>query len=151
MFSVLTTNTTTKKTLLLDFLRTLFKGSLQTVYDSNLARGLAIHTRFDELDLISRSQKLQFVFRFLSTLVLWRMVATHIKKIKYRSMLCVTDVYFRDITNIFFFVVVILHVNESRLSVCSSGYFCMHSREIIDIFPRLKKTNLILAFFSEHQ
>ena len=40
----------------------------------NLPRGLAVHTRFDHLDFISRSQvcqnhKLQAVFRFLSTVV----------------------------------------------------------------------------------
>ena len=69
--------------------------------DYNLALGLVIHTRFDDLDLISRSQlyqnhKLQIVFRFLSIVVYWCMVATHIEKIKH-SMLCVTDVYFRDI------------------------------------------------------
>ena len=48
--------------------------SFQTVRDYYLARGLAIHTRFDDLDLISRSQvcqnhKLQIGFRFLSTVV----------------------------------------------------------------------------------
>ena len=46
----------------------------QTLRDYNLAWGLAIHTRFDDLDLISRLQvdqnhKLQIVFRFLSTVV----------------------------------------------------------------------------------
>ena len=43
----------------------------QTLSDYNLAPGLAIYTRFDDLDLISRSQicqnhKLQIVPRFLS-------------------------------------------------------------------------------------
>ena len=37
-----------KKKSMLAFLRTLF--------DYNLARGLAVHARFDDLDLISRSQ-----------------------------------------------------------------------------------------------
>ena len=51
-----------KKKSMLAFLRTLF--------DYNLARGLAVHARFDDLDLISRSQvcqihKLQIVFRIL--------------------------------------------------------------------------------------
>ena len=44
------------------------------------------------------------------------MVATHVKKIKH-SMLCVTGVYLREITNTNF---VILHLNASGLSVCSS-------------------------------
>ena len=49
-----------KKKSMLAFLRTLF--------DYNLARGLAVHARFDDLDLISRSQvcqthTLQIVFR----------------------------------------------------------------------------------------
>ena len=53
-----------------------------------LLGGLAIHTRFDDLDFISRSQvcqnhKLQTVFKFLSTVVKWCMVATHFKKIKH--------------------------------------------------------------------
>ena len=72
----------------------------------NLARGLLIHTRFDDLDLITRSQiyyshKLEIVFRFLSTVVEWWMVATHIQKIKH-SMLCVTGVYFKDIIDMIF-------------------------------------------------
>ena len=46
------------------------------------------------------------------------MVATHIKNVKH-SMLCVTGVYFRDITNI---IIVLLHLNNSRLSVCSSSF-----------------------------
>ena len=46
----------------------------QTLRDYNLAQGLSVHIRFDDLDLISRSQicqdhKLQIVFRFLSTVV----------------------------------------------------------------------------------
>ena len=43
------------------------------------------------------------------------MVATHIKKFKH-SMLCVTGVYLRDITNM---IVVILHLRVSDLSVRS--------------------------------
>ena len=64
--------------------------AFQFLHDSNLDRGPAIYTRFDELDLISRSQlcqnhKLQIVFRFLCTAVngTWYMVATQIKKIKH--------------------------------------------------------------------
>ena len=59
------------KTLTLDFLMdTIF----QTLHDYNFARGLAVHTRFDDLECISRSQvceilKLQIVFRFLSAVV----------------------------------------------------------------------------------
>ena len=46
----------------------------QTLCDYDLAHGLAIHTRLDDLDLILRSQvcqnlKLQIVFGFLSTVV----------------------------------------------------------------------------------
>ena len=46
----------------------------QTLHDYDLAWGPAIHTRFDDLDLISRSEvsqnhKKQIVFRFLSTVV----------------------------------------------------------------------------------
>ena len=45
-----------------------------TLCGYNLARGLAIHTTFDDLDLISRSHicqnhKLLIDFRFLSTVV----------------------------------------------------------------------------------
>ena len=47
----------------------------------------------------------------------WCMVATHIKKIK-DSMLCVTDVYLRDTTNLFSPV---LHLNVSHLSILSSS------------------------------
>ena len=66
----------------------------QTLRDFNSARGLAIRNRFDDLDLISRSQvcqnhKLQILFRFLSTVLEWWMVVTYIKKIKH-NMLCVT-------------------------------------------------------------
>ena len=96
----------------------------QTLHDYDLAWGLAIHIRIDEFDLISRSQvcqnhKLLIVFRFLSTLVYGCMVAMHIKKIKQR-MLCVTGVYLKDDTNI---ILVILHLNVSHLSVCSSYTF----------------------------
>ena len=55
------------------------KEVFQTLHDYNLAFGLAIHTRFDDLDLISRSQGCQkyevkivlfrFLFRFLSTVL----------------------------------------------------------------------------------
>ena len=65
---------TQKKPLMLAFWQTLFREVFQTVCGHNLAQGPAIHTRFDDLDLISRSQvcqnhKLQIVFRFLSTVV----------------------------------------------------------------------------------
>ena len=46
------------------------------------------------------------------------MVAAYVKKIKH-SMLCVTGVFIRDITNTIF---VTLHVNMSRMSVCC---FCV--------------------------
>ena len=77
----------------------------QTLHDYYLARGLAIHTRFYDLDLISRSQvcqnhRLRIVFSFLPTVVQWCMVTTYIKKIKL-SILCVTDVYLRDINSVF--------------------------------------------------
>ena len=82
----------------------------QILCDYNRAQGLAIHTRFDDLDVISRSQvwqnrKLQVVFK-------WCMVAIHIKTIKH-SILCVTGVYWKDITNTIF---VILHLIVSYLS-----------------------------------
>ena len=62
------------KTLTLAFWQTLFKGGLSNLRDYNLVRGLAIHTRFDDLELILRSQvcqnnKLQVVFRFLSNVI----------------------------------------------------------------------------------
>ena len=46
----------------------------QTLHVYNHAQGLAIYVKFDDLDLISRSQvcqnhKRQIVFRFLSTVV----------------------------------------------------------------------------------
>ena len=90
------------------------------MHDYNLAEGLASHTRFDNLDLISRSQvcqnhKLQIVARFFSTVVRLCMVTTHIKMIKH-SMPCVTGVYLRDVINMIF---VILHLNVCRLSICS--------------------------------
>ena len=46
------------------------------------------------------------------------MLASHIKRIKHHR-LCVTGVYLRDITNI---IIVLLHLNNSRLSVCSSSF-----------------------------
>ena len=68
MFSDLT------KTLMLAFLADTDKGRSFKVFDSNLVHGPAIHIRFDDLHLISRSQvclnhKLQIVFRFLYTVV----------------------------------------------------------------------------------
>ena len=48
------------------------------------------------------------------------MVATPIKKIKH-SMLCVTGLYLKDITNTLF---VILHLNVSHLSDCISCFIC---------------------------
>ena len=47
-----------------------FREVFQTLHDYNFSRGLAIHTKFDDLDLISRTQvgqnyKLRIVFRFL--------------------------------------------------------------------------------------
>ena len=61
---------------------------------------------------------MQPVFRVLSTVALWRMVATHIEKIKH-NILCVTGMYLGDITNT---ISVILHLNVSRLRICSSCY-----------------------------
>ena len=54
------------------------------MHDYNLTQDLAIHTRFDYLDLISRSHicqnyNQQTVFCFLSTVVQWCIVATHQK------------------------------------------------------------------------
>ena len=65
----------------------------------NLAQDLVIHTSFDDLDHISSSQvcqncKLKIVLRFLSTVVYWCMVATHIRKIK-SSKPFVTGVYLK--------------------------------------------------------
>ena len=93
----------------------------QTLADYNIARVLSVCIRFDDLDPILRSHiyqrhKLQIVSRFLCTVVSWCLVATHIKKIKL-SVLCVTGVYLRHITNVIF---VILHLNVSYLSVWSS-------------------------------
>ena len=58
------------KTETLAFWQTLFKGGLSNIRGYNLAWGLAIHTRCDDLDLISRSQvcpnhKLKIVFLIL--------------------------------------------------------------------------------------
>ena len=108
-------------TLTLAFWQTLFKEGFQTLRDYNLARGLAIHTEFDDLDLTSRSHmypshKLQNVFRFFSTVVWRRSAATRIRKIQH-SILRVSGVYLRDINNKIF---VMLHLNMSRLSICSS-------------------------------
>ena len=63
---------TQQETLTLAFWRTLFKGGLLKFADYDLAQGLVVHTRFDDLDFISRSlecqnDKLQIVCRFLST------------------------------------------------------------------------------------
>ena len=60
-----------------------------------------------------QTREVQIVFRFVPTVAQWYMVATHIKMIK-QSMLCVTGVYLRDITNTSF---VILHLNVSQLSI----------------------------------
>ena len=62
------------KTLTLTLCRCHLRGVFQTLYDNNLAMDLTVHTIFDDLDLISRSQvcqnySLQIVFRFLSTVV----------------------------------------------------------------------------------
>ena len=99
-----------------------------------LAGGLAIPTRFN--DLISRSQvcqnhKLQTGFRFLSTVVYWCMVATDIKK----YALCECCVFMRCNYHDFFAIytwrrvvwasallLVILHLNASQLSICSSCF-----------------------------
>ena len=56
------------------FGRHCLRGVFQTLHDYNLAQGLAMHTAFDDHDLISRSQVCQnhtqqIVFRFLSTVV----------------------------------------------------------------------------------
>ena len=53
---------------------TMLLGGLSTLRDYDLAQGLTIHARFDDLDLISRSQvcqnhALQTVFIFLSSVV----------------------------------------------------------------------------------
>ena len=97
MFSDLT------KSLSLAFRRHCLKEAFQTLCDYNLARGLAIHTEFDDLDLTSRSHmypshKLQNVFRFFSTVVWRRSAATRIRKIQH-SILRVSGVYLRDITD----------------------------------------------------
>ena len=57
------------KTSTLAFRRTLFKGDISNFADCNLAQGLVIHNRTDDLDLISRSKvcqvhKLQVVIWF---------------------------------------------------------------------------------------
>ena len=57
------------------------------------------------------------------------MVATHIKKTKH-SMLCVTGVYLRDITNTNF---VILHLNVSHLSDCFSCFFSLPDSDCVSI------------------
>ena len=100
----------------------------QTLSDYNLAQGLAIHNQFDDLDLISRSevcqnQKLPIVFRFLSSVVYWYVVSTHIKKIRH-SLLCVTGVHLWDITKTIF---VILHLNVSHLSVFVLEYVIQYT------------------------
>ena len=104
------------------FLVDTLKEVFQTVHNYDLAWGLAIHTRFYYLDLISRSQvcqihKLQIVFRILVHCS-WKkcMVITYIKKDKH-SMLCVMDVYLKDITIAFS---PILHKSVGHQNVCSS-------------------------------
>ena len=73
------------------------------MHDYIFARGRVIHTRFNDLDLISRSQVCQYhkLDCFLDNCPVYLkrcMVATHFEKISH-SILCVTDVYLRDITN----------------------------------------------------
>ena len=107
--------------------------------DYNLARGLAIHTRFDDPGLISRSHvcqnhKMQIVFEFLSTVVQRCMVATHIKKIKHSIMSAV-------ITSTVF---VILHFNLSCLSVCSSCDLCRQ------VFKFISQCNISLVLLFSH-
>ena len=50
---------TQQETLTLAFRWTLFKGGLLKFADYDLAQGLVVHTRFDDLDFISRSQVCQ--------------------------------------------------------------------------------------------
>ena len=100
----------------------------QTLSDYNLAQGLAIHNQFDDLDLISMSEvcqnrKLPIVFRFLSSVVYWYVVSTHIKKIRH-SLLCVTGVHLWDITKTIF---VILHLNVSHLGVFVLEYVIQYT------------------------
>ena len=57
------------------------------MYDFNLVRGVVTHTRFDDLDFISRSHVSQshnvpISVRFLCTVVKWCMFTAHIRKIK---------------------------------------------------------------------
>ena len=107
----------TKKTLVA-FWQTLF--NFQTLHDHNLVWGLAVHTRFDNLDLILRSQvflnhKLQIVLRSLLTVMLYGGY-THIKMVKY-SMLCDWCIFKKHNTSF-----VILHWNVSHLSICYSCF-----------------------------
>ena len=70
---------------------------------------------------MSESWTTNFIF-FLDSCLLWFkwcMVAVHIKKIKH-GLLCVADVYFRDIINTFSPV---LHLIVSHLSISSSSCF----------------------------
>ena len=129
IFSYLTT------TLKLAFSQMLFKGGL-----SNIAWGLPIRTRFDDLSLFQGHSCVRlikcilFFNRFFSTVDIKQcVVATYIKKIKLR-MLCVTGVYLRDITNFFFSPV--LHLNVSHLSINSS---CIFGTTIISFYYQLKK------------
>ena len=73
---------------------------------NKLADGLPIHNRFDDLDLVSRSQLCHLLFKKKNSCPLHInvaiLVATYSKKIKL-NMLCVTGVYSRDITLIFSF------------------------------------------------
>ena len=72
-----------------------------TLHNYKLAWVLPIHTRFDDLDLASRSQMCQNRKLFLDSCPAWFeycMVLTDIKKIRH-SMRCVTGVYLKDVTS----------------------------------------------------
>ena len=94
----------TKKTLA--FSRTLFKQVFQPLLYYSLALGLLVHTRFDDLDHVSRlqvcqSHRLQMLldscplsFKHCIVLTLPPPVFAYIKKVRH-SMLCVTGVLFK--------------------------------------------------------
>ena len=73
----------------------------------------------------------------------WYMVATHIKKIKH-NMLCMTGVYFRDITSSVF---VIVHLNVDRLSICSS---CCGNNFFFSFFFYFHVTNKICSLVDQN-
>ena len=121
---------------MLVFLQTFFVFTLrevfQTLHDYNLAQGLAIHTRFDDFDLISRLQvyqnhQLQLVFRFLCTVV-QKLHGYYIHLIGQVQYLCETVVYLGNITITFSPV---LHVNVSRVSCsgCWKGILPQNNNE----------------------